>query len=68
MKRRHLCLPFLRYLPLLIFLALPAAQVRGAGVVGDGTPGSCTESALTSALNGGGLVTFDCGGDRKSVV
>lgn len=64
MKRRHLGLHFFRYLPLLILLAFPAGQVRGAGVVGDGTPGSCTESALTNALNGGGLVTFDCGGSH----
>lgn len=29
--------------------------------VGDGTPGSCTEAALRSALQGGGIITFDCG-------
>lgn len=32
-----------------------------AGVVGNGTPSSCTEAALTAALNGGGNVTFNCG-------
>jgi hypothetical protein len=30
-------------------------------VVGTGTPASCTESALSSALTTGGTVTFDCG-------
>jgi hypothetical protein len=33
-----------------------------AGVVGDGTPASCTATALQTALTGGGLVTFNCGG------
>lgn len=32
-----------------------------AGVVGNGTPASCTEDALRSALTGGGDVTFNCG-------
>ncbi|WAS93243.1 choice-of-anchor Q domain-containing protein [Nannocystis punicea] len=31
-------------------------------VVGDGTAQSCTEAALASAVAGGGVVTFDCGG------
>ena len=34
------------------------------GVVGDGTPGSCTEAALNTALAGGGTVTFNCGGPK----
>lgn len=32
-----------------------------AGVVGNGSPASCTEAALNTALAGGGLVTFNCG-------
>ncbi|HSN29512.1 MAG TPA: choice-of-anchor Q domain-containing protein [Kofleriaceae bacterium] len=31
-------------------------------VVGNGTPGSCTEAALAAAAAGGGTITFDCGG------
>ncbi len=42
----------------LLRLSPPA---RAAGVVGSGTPGSCTEAALDAALMGGGTVTFDCG-------
>ncbi len=42
----------------LVFLSVPA---QAAGVVGDGTPGSCTNSSLESAMAGGGLVTFNCG-------
>lgn len=36
-------------------------QAIAAGVVGTGTPESCTEAALNAALAGGGGVTFDCG-------
>jgi predicted outer membrane repeat protein len=38
------------------------ASPMAAGVVGTGTPGSCTQAALTTALSGGGTVTFNCGG------
>jgi uncharacterized repeat protein (TIGR01451 family) len=50
---------------LLVVLALTAwaaPLARAAGVVGSGTPGSCTEAALNAALAGGGTVTFNCGG------
>jgi hypothetical protein len=33
-----------------------------AKVVGNGTPGSCTRAALAAALDGGGYLTFNCGG------
>jgi hypothetical protein len=39
----------------------PTGPILAAGTVGNGTPGSCTEGALTTALAGGGLVTFNCG-------
>ncbi len=35
--------------------------VRAAGVVGTGTPASCTEAAFVAALSGGGAVSFNCG-------
>ncbi len=41
--------------------ALSPQSAIAAGVVGDGTPGSCDEAALDAALAGGGLITFDCG-------
>ena len=41
--------------------------LSAAGVVGNGTPGSCTESALNSALAGGGSVTFNCGANPKTI-
>lgn len=36
-------------------------DVQAAGVVGNGTPQSCTSQALANAMSGGGLVTFNCG-------
>ncbi|MEA3334411.1 MAG: choice-of-anchor Q domain-containing protein [Chloroflexota bacterium] len=45
----------------LVLTGMMAGPASAAGVVGNGTPGSCTASALESALTGGGLVTFDCG-------
>lgn len=61
MKIRNLSVYLFRFplfLGLLVLLAQPA---QAAGVVGNGSPGSCTQSALAAALNGGGLVTFNCG-------
>jgi hypothetical protein len=45
----------------MLAFALCYRPALAAGVVGDGTPQSCTEAALLAALAGGGLVTFDCG-------
>lgn len=55
---------------LLIMLIAPAVPrvARAAGVVGDGTPASCTEAALDAALAGGGAITFQCGEARTIVV
>lgn len=50
-------------LPLLLCPGLAVA----AGVVGSGTPGSCTEAALNTALSGGGAVTFSCGGGAVTI-
>jgi predicted outer membrane repeat protein len=44
----------------LLWAVQPNAVFAG-GVVGTGTPASCTEVALDAALAGGGVVTFDCG-------
>lgn len=47
----------------LLFLccALAAVRSEAAGVVGTGTPASCTQAAFNAALSGGGTVTFNCG-------
>lgn len=41
---------------------------QAAGVVGNGTPASCTETAFAAALVGGGNVTFNCGGPTLIVL
>jgi hypothetical protein len=43
-------------------VGLSAVDAQAAGVVGTGTPASCTEAVLDTALAGGGTVTFNCGG------
>jgi len=43
-------------------LTAGARTARAGGVVGTGTPDSCTEAAFDAAAGGGGLVTFNCGG------
>ncbi len=47
---------------LVVLLATKTAE--GAGTVGNGTPASCTEAALETALAGGGSVSFNCGGSH----
>jgi predicted outer membrane repeat protein len=44
-----------------------AHPVFAGGVVGNGTPASCTETALGNALSGGGTVTFNCGAYPKTI-
>jgi hypothetical protein len=46
---------------ILFSMLMNPEAVFAAGTVGTGTPGSCTEGALDTALVGGGLVTFNCG-------
>ncbi|MBI5878311.1 MAG: hypothetical protein HZB53_11730 [Chloroflexi bacterium] len=51
----------------LVWFALSVGSTRAAGIVGDGTPGSCTENALAAALAGGGGIAFDCGADPLTI-
>lgn len=55
-------------LALLFAVLAPARPAYAAGVVGDGTPGSCTDAAFTAALLGGGTVTFNCGGPATILI
>ena len=50
-----------------MLLLANAHTARAAGVVGTGTADSCTEAALDAALDGGGLVTFDCGPEAVTI-
>ncbi|HEX7506470.1 MAG TPA: choice-of-anchor Q domain-containing protein [Polyangia bacterium] len=42
-------------------VASPADTSRPSALVGDGTPGSCTEDAFNAALEVGGIIRFRCG-------
>jgi predicted outer membrane repeat protein len=48
--------------------ALPLTPAFAGGVVGTGTPTSCTEAALNSALAGGGTITFNCGAAPHTIL
>lgn len=48
-------------------LFVRAAPLFAAGVVGNGTPGSCTEAAFDTALSGGGNIKFKCGTSIKTI-
>jgi len=48
----------------------PAAAVDTSSpdvVIGSGTPGSCTSSAVVDAVAQGGVITFDCGPDPVTI-
>ena len=51
----------------MLSLARPRPALA-AGIVGGGFPESCSEAALTSALGGGGIVTFNCGANPVTIV
>lgn len=42
--------------------------VYAAGIVGNGSAGSCTDAAFTRALSKGGTVTFKCGSTAKTIL
>lgn len=47
---------------------ITAVDTSGATTVGSGTPGSCTEGALLSALaSNNGAIRFDCGGAPHTI-
>lgn len=49
-------------------LTIPSIKpVLAAGVVGNGTASSCTETALDTALAGGGTITFNCGSSPVTI-
>jgi len=53
-----------------LFLLVAGAAISTsltAGVVGSGTPTSCTQSALQAQLAAGGAVTFNCGAGPQTI-
>ncbi len=53
---------------LLVGMTLITVTAQAAGVVGTGTPASCTETALDTALADGGAVTFECGASPVIII
>jgi hypothetical protein len=61
-------LPLLTLLGVSLTLTLTSVQpASAAGIVGTGTPASCTEAALNRALAGGGNVYFNCGASPHTI-
>jgi hypothetical protein len=48
--------------------ALPEDVSSPATVVGDGTSDSCTGAAFVAAVAKGGVITFNCGADPKTIL
>jgi hypothetical protein len=46
----------------------PADVSHPTAVIGTGTAASCTESALTTAVGQGGVITFDCGSAAVTIL
>lgn len=44
-----------------LLLSMTVQPAHAAGVVGTGSAASCTSAALTSAVQGGGTISFNCG-------
>ena len=69
----HFCKALTVALLLFGFTSLVSARPARAAnaVVGNGNPASCTETALDSAIvtasNGGGVITFNCGQATKTI-
>lgn len=51
----------------LLIVALSARAAPQAGVVGNGTPASCTDAVLSAALTTGGSITFNCGSNPVTI-
>ncbi len=52
----------------LLAIVAGAHGAQAAGVVGTGTPGSCTAAALQAASSGGGAISFNCGPAPHTIV
>lgn len=50
-----------------MMLIAPTMTVQAGGVVGNGTPASCTVQSLRNAVASGGTVTFNCGPDPITI-
>jgi predicted outer membrane repeat protein len=72
MKQANMRRPLFAIFVLLMALGISTAalsqqSVGPRGVVGDGTPGSCTQAALTAEILAGGTVTFNCAAGENTI-
>jgi hypothetical protein len=67
---RHTTKRIILILLLLSLLSVtnPLSVQAAGGVVGDGTPASCTETALKSAVAGNKVITFNCGSSPVTIL
>jgi predicted outer membrane repeat protein len=69
MTMKHTWMRFVAVVAVMMAMAPAGASAApDAGVVGNGTPASCDSNALQTALNGGGLVTFNCGAAPHTLI
>ncbi len=68
MLKPRIRLAFVAFLLATLSVVVSPGFVQAAGVVGTGTPASCTEAALNTALSGGGSISFNCGGAATIVL
>src|SRR5216684_5029599 len=65
------CLSVMRHPVMRLFtltgVAVFLCTAATAGVVGSGTPASCTEAALTAMFAAGGTITFNCGAGPQTI-
>ncbi len=52
---------------ILLLVWIRPISAQSTTIVGSGTPQSCTESALTGALQIGGSITFNCGANPHTI-
>jgi hypothetical protein len=65
---KHISIKIIYWLGMSIAVNLGiATNSQAAGVIGNGTPSSCTDTAINNALNGGGNVIFNCGSSPVTI-
>lgn len=55
------------FLASFLFISTVPQPAHAAGVVGNGTPESCTRNAIANRIADGGTVTFNCGPDPVTI-
>lgn len=67
-SRPHWAILAAALLVVTILMVATTGTAQAAGVVGDGTPGSCDGNAVADALTTSGTVTFNCGTAPHTII